>query len=266
MSSWCCVYIIFPIPWCKPLLFQSNKDRKHLLIVLWGQPKARLHGRWALPVSTGRRLCGGRLPGLCWPPALLPRPCGLHARSLCSPWTSTLPVARSVWWQRCCFLWLPLCAECSSIWSLSITKINVLIDIENVSPTCLKGKQQERQYYKCYKKKSSDSIWDVHWVGSCPIPKVSLESHWALVGGGPSKTIGLFLSQSPYSKIWWCHSMPFNKFYYWIDFYSEGKRGLEGWFRRWASWQFSGIRRGEKFKTPGVKRQEVRQVQRSSRR
>lgn len=46
------------------------------------------------------------------------RPCGLHAQSLCSQWTSSLPVERSVWWQRCCFLWLPLCAECSSIWSL----------------------------------------------------------------------------------------------------------------------------------------------------
>lgn len=43
------------------------------------------------------------------------RPCGLHARSPCSQWTSSLPVERSAWWQRCCFLWLPLCAECSSI-------------------------------------------------------------------------------------------------------------------------------------------------------
>lgn len=43
------------------------------------------------------------------------RPCGLHARSLCSQWTSSLPGEHSVWWQRCCFLWLPSCAECSSI-------------------------------------------------------------------------------------------------------------------------------------------------------
>lgn len=46
------------------------------------------------------------------------RPCGLHARSLCSQWTGTLPAGHSAWWRRCCCPWLPLCAECSSIWSL----------------------------------------------------------------------------------------------------------------------------------------------------
>lgn len=46
------------------------------------------------------------------------KPCGLHAQNLDSQWTSTPPVGHSVWWQRCCFLWLPLCAECSSTWSL----------------------------------------------------------------------------------------------------------------------------------------------------
>lgn len=72
--------------------------------------------------STGRHLRWRRLTKLHWSLALLPRPCGLHAQSLCSQWTSILPAEHSVWWQRCYFLWLPWCAECSSIWSLSTQK------------------------------------------------------------------------------------------------------------------------------------------------